>query len=112
MTAYLAGERIARQLTEACGWSEPPRYVIRDRDGAREDRACCSPCQSWVDYIIGMSESEISDRDTNFLTADPSVQRRRASVGQQLLQLSVSLSGPFRRLASDTSGRPYLAFQA
>jgi hypothetical protein len=22
------------QLTEACGWSEPPRYVIRDRDGA------------------------------------------------------------------------------
>jgi hypothetical protein len=19
---------------EACGWSEPPRYVIRDRDGA------------------------------------------------------------------------------
>jgi hypothetical protein len=22
------------QLTEACDWSEPPRYVIRDRDGA------------------------------------------------------------------------------
>jgi hypothetical protein len=25
---------IARQLTEACGWSEPPRYIIRDRDNA------------------------------------------------------------------------------
>jgi hypothetical protein len=23
-----------RQLTEACGWDEPPRYVIRDRDSA------------------------------------------------------------------------------
>jgi hypothetical protein len=24
---------MACQLTEACGWDEPPRYVIRDRDG-------------------------------------------------------------------------------
>jgi hypothetical protein len=24
---------LARQLTEACGWDEPPRYSIRDRDG-------------------------------------------------------------------------------
>jgi hypothetical protein len=36
---YLAGkpksaEWIARQLTEGCGWSEPPHYLIRDRDGA------------------------------------------------------------------------------
>jgi hypothetical protein len=23
-----------RQLTEACGWDDPPRYLIRDRDGA------------------------------------------------------------------------------
>jgi hypothetical protein len=27
-------EWLARQLTEACGWDEPPRYLIRDRDGA------------------------------------------------------------------------------
>jgi transposase InsO family protein len=27
-------QRLARQLTEACGWDEPPRYLIRDRDGA------------------------------------------------------------------------------
>ena len=25
-------EWIARQLTEACGWNEAPRYLIRDRD--------------------------------------------------------------------------------
>jgi Integrase core domain len=27
-------EWLARQLTEACGWDEPPRYLIRDHDGA------------------------------------------------------------------------------
>jgi hypothetical protein len=27
----------ARQLTEACGWSEQPRYIIRDRDGTYGD---------------------------------------------------------------------------
>jgi hypothetical protein len=25
---------LAAQLTEACGWDEPPRYLIRDCDGA------------------------------------------------------------------------------
>ena len=30
-------EWIARQLTEACGWSEPPHYIIRDRDSAYGD---------------------------------------------------------------------------
>jgi hypothetical protein len=25
---------LPRQLTEVCGWDEPPRYLIRDRDGA------------------------------------------------------------------------------
>src|SRR5262249_37086443 len=34
VTAHPSAEWIARQLTEACGWSEPPRYLIRDRDGA------------------------------------------------------------------------------
>ena len=33
VTAHPSAEWIARQLTEACGWSEQPRYVIRDRDG-------------------------------------------------------------------------------
>jgi hypothetical protein len=34
VTADPSAEWIARQLTEACGWCEPPRYIIRDRDGA------------------------------------------------------------------------------
>ena len=34
VTAHPTAEWPARQLTEACGWDEPPRYLIRDRDGA------------------------------------------------------------------------------
>jgi transposase InsO family protein len=34
VTAHPNAEWLARQLTEACGWDEPPRYMIRDRDGA------------------------------------------------------------------------------
>ena len=34
VTPHPSPEWIARQLTEACGWNEPPRYIIRDRDGA------------------------------------------------------------------------------
>jgi hypothetical protein len=33
VTAHPSAEWIARQLTEG-GWSQPPRYIIRDRDGA------------------------------------------------------------------------------
>jgi len=36
VTAQLTAEWIARHLTKACCWNEPPRYVIRDRDGAPE----------------------------------------------------------------------------
>src|SRR5665213_3360165 len=34
VTAHPTAEWIARQLTEACGWEEAPRYIIRDRDRA------------------------------------------------------------------------------
>jgi transposase InsO family protein len=34
VTAHPTAEWLARQLTEACGWDESPRYLIRDRDGA------------------------------------------------------------------------------
>jgi hypothetical protein len=34
VTAHPNAEWIARQLTEACGWNELPRYIIRDRDRA------------------------------------------------------------------------------
>jgi transposase InsO family protein len=31
-TAHPTGEWIAQQLVEACGWDQPPRYLVRDRD--------------------------------------------------------------------------------
>jgi transposase InsO family protein len=34
VTAHPSAEWVARQLTEACGWNEAPRYLIRDRDRA------------------------------------------------------------------------------
>jgi hypothetical protein len=37
VTADPNAEWLARQLTEACGWDEPPRYLIYDRDGAYGD---------------------------------------------------------------------------
>jgi transposase InsO family protein len=33
-TAHPTAERIARQLVEACGWEQAPKYVVRDRDRA------------------------------------------------------------------------------
>jgi hypothetical protein len=34
VTANPTAEWIANQVTEACGWEQVPRYLIRDRDGA------------------------------------------------------------------------------
>src|SRR5205085_6796466 len=34
VTAHPTAEWIANQITEACGWDQAPRYLIRDRDGA------------------------------------------------------------------------------
>src|SRR5437868_15476895 len=34
VTSCPDAEWIVRQLTEACGWREVPRYLVRDRDGA------------------------------------------------------------------------------
>jgi hypothetical protein len=35
VTSHPTAEWIANQLTEACGWEQTPRYLIRDRDGVR-----------------------------------------------------------------------------
>src|SRR4030088_1208799 len=37
VTAHPTAEWIANQLTEACGWEQIPRYLIRDRDRAYGD---------------------------------------------------------------------------
>jgi hypothetical protein len=34
VTAHPTAEWIANQVTQACGWEQAPRYLIRDRDGA------------------------------------------------------------------------------
>jgi hypothetical protein len=34
VTAHPAAEWLVNQLTEACGWEQIPRYLIRDRDRA------------------------------------------------------------------------------
>ena len=34
VTAHPTAEWIANQLTEACGWEQIPRHLIRDRDRA------------------------------------------------------------------------------
>src|SRR5258708_33459482 len=34
VTSHPTAEWIANQLTEACGWEQAPRYLIRARDGA------------------------------------------------------------------------------
>jgi hypothetical protein len=37
VTAHPTAEWLANQLTEACGWEQIPRYLIRDRDRAYGD---------------------------------------------------------------------------
>jgi hypothetical protein len=34
VTDHPTAEWIANQLTQACGWEQIPRFLIRDRDGA------------------------------------------------------------------------------
>jgi hypothetical protein len=55
VTAHPSAEWIAHQLTEACGWSEPPRYIIRDRDGAHGE---AFRRLTAMGYVSGLSEDE------------------------------------------------------
>jgi hypothetical protein len=41
VTAHPTAEWIANQLTEACGWEQIPRYLIRDRDRAYGEIFVC-----------------------------------------------------------------------
>ena len=73
VTEHPSAEWIAGQLTEACGWREAPRYIVRDHCGrmrrsraTSRQRAACSRCQSWADYITNMFEFEFPTRTTGF----------------------------------------------
>jgi hypothetical protein len=76
VTAHPNAEWLARQLTEACGWGEPPRYLIRDRDGVygaafirriramaiRDRPVSASPWQNgYADGLIGSIRRECLD---------------------------------------------------
>ena len=47
VTSHPTAEWIANQLTEACGWEQAPRYLIRDRDRAYGE-VSIRRLRSWV----------------------------------------------------------------
>ena len=70
VTSHPTAEWIANQLTEACGWEQAPRYLIRDRDRAygevfiRRLRSMGIPgvffaAQSSADCITNTSEFDL-----------------------------------------------------
>ncbi len=77
VTAHPTAEWIANQITQACGWEQTPRYLIRDRDGAYgeifiqrlrsmgiRDRPTCprSPWQNgYAERLIGSVRRECID---------------------------------------------------
>jgi hypothetical protein len=56
-TAHPTAEWIANQLTEACGWEQIPRYLIRDRDRAYGEI-----------FVRRVRSIGIRDRPTSFRT--------------------------------------------
>jgi transposase InsO family protein len=75
-TAHPTAEWIANQLTQACGWEQIPRYLIRDRDsaygeifirrvrsiGIRDRPTCRSPWQNaYAERLIGSIRRECID---------------------------------------------------
>jgi hypothetical protein len=92
LAASLAGshpnaEWIARQLTEACGWKEAPRYLVRDRDGAYG-----------VSFIRRLKAMGIRDRPTRRGRHGKTDMRKGSSVRSDGIVLIMLLS-----LASSTS---------
>src|SRR5262249_59649844 len=49
VTARPSAHWVARQLTEAYGWQQPPRYIVRDRDCVYGD--CRHPAASSNGYL-------------------------------------------------------------
>src|ERR1035437_6150994 len=79
VTANPTAEWIANQVTEACGWEQAPRYLIRDRDGAygevfirrlRSMGICSRLCPPYADChgenINGHPPDVVEDRRLEF----------------------------------------------
>ena len=52
VTAHPTAEWIARQLTEACGWTAAPRYIVRDRDAVYGDIFTFAASVRWA-FVTG-----------------------------------------------------------
>jgi len=79
--AHPSAEWIARQLTEACGWSEPPSYIIRDRDSAYRE--------AYIRRLraIGIRDRPISAGITSAMLAkDALIPREAKRAGRVLAQ--------------------------
>jgi len=81
VTAHPTAEWIARQLTEACGWNEPPRYVVRDRD--------CAYGEAFIQRLGAMG---IRDRPISAQSPGKTGIRRGSSVPSGGTVLTTSLS--------------------
>jgi hypothetical protein len=63
VTAHPTAEWLANQLTEACGWEQIPRYLIRDRDRAYGDIFCRQPrCGKAMSRLIQSCAIGLNDR--------------------------------------------------
>src|SRR6476469_2915818 len=96
VTAHPTAEWIANQLTEACGWEQMPRYLIRDRDGvygeiflrrvrcigirdrptsprspwqnACAERLICSIRRECLDYVVVLGERHLRHVLLSYMT--------------------------------------------
>src|SRR6202051_1902097 len=72
VTAHPTAEWVANQITEACGWEQAPRHLIRDRDGAYgevfirrlrsmgiRDRPIGSIRRECLDHVVVFSERHL-----------------------------------------------------
>jgi len=81
VTEHPSAEWIAWQLTEACGWREAPRYIVRDRDCAYGDV-----------FIRRLGAMGIRDRPISARSPWQNGMRRGSSVRSDGIVLIMSLS--------------------
>src|ERR1035437_3654448 len=62
VTAHPTAEWIANQVTEACGWEQDPRHLIRDRDGmaliVRDLGYRCDTDGDWAEALTSQASGD------------------------------------------------------